>query len=107
MAEYVFNMDTIKSCYSETKENCPFCFIAIKNGERHCSLSSCKCLTSKRPNDCPLIEVPIHGDLKDWEKIKEIFSKYLPNVEDKTNALLCEIMTDIGMNAPTVLEAST
>jgi hypothetical protein len=61
---------------------------------------------AEKSESCPLVEVPTHGLLKDWEKIKEIFSKYLPQVDDETNALLCEVMTDIGMNAPTVLEAS-
>ena len=60
MAEYLFKNE-IKCCYSEGYSqdgNCPFCFIDIRHGEHHCSLSECKCLKTKRPDDCPLVELP-------------------------------------------------
>ena len=108
MKEYLLKLDSeITGCHT-----CPLCnsgdeysddwFCEALHGER----LEAKNKTGIRRGDCPLKEVQTHGDLKDWEKIKEIFSKYLPNVDDDTNALLCEIMTDIGMNAPTIIEAS-
>jgi len=100
MAEYLFKIDTIKSCYSETKENCPFCFIAIKNGGHHCSLSSCKCLTTKRPNDCPLVELSPHGRLGDLDKLYEVATAPYGNLYG-FQALINDIK-----NAPTVIEAS-
>jgi len=52
------------------------------------------------------IEIPPHGNLKDELDILRIFDKYLPKVDDDTNALLCEIIAEIHLQAPTVLEAS-
>ena len=100
MAEDVFKIGRIRSCYSETKGNCPFCFIAIKIGERHCSLSSCKCLTSKRPKNGPLKEVPTHGDLIDRQKLLEIATAPYGNFYGFES-----LIRDIK-NAPTIIEAS-
>lgn len=61
MAEYVFKIDgEIKACHSDVYSQdgyCPFHFYAF-NGGSHCSISNCKCTKTKRPEGCPLVEVP-------------------------------------------------
>ena len=110
MAEYIFSMDRIRSCYSETKGNCPFCFIAIKIGERHCSLSSCKCLTTKRPKDCPIVEVPTpHGDLIEKSKVADIVDRFIKKAEEdgKDDAVWFLNILGGGVDCiPTIIEAS-
>ena len=58
-----------------------------------------------RPNDCPLIELPLHGRLKDADKTLDELREYPQSV------LLCEPdianrIYEIIYDAPTVLEAS-
>lgn len=55
--------------------------------------------------DCPLVEVKPHGELKDFNDILTVFDKVIHDVDDKTNALLCDLLVQIQY-APTVLEAS-
>ena len=55
----VKNIEIPKSCYSEIyseQGNCWFFFYDF-NGGCHCSISDCKCLKTKRPKGCPLVEV--------------------------------------------------
>ena len=71
-------MEMPKSCYSEVySENgfCPFhCF--DYHGGSHCTMSDCKCLKTRRPEDCPLIPVPEHGDLIDRDAVLNELKKY-------------------------------
>ena len=59
----------------------------------------------QRLEGCPLVELPPHGDLKDYNNILSIFDKVLHDTDDKTCALLCDILVQIYY-APTKLEAS-
>ena len=54
---------------------------------------------------CPLIVIPPHGDLKDFGDILRIFDKVIHDVDDDTNALLCDLIAQIQA-APTIVEAT-
>lgn len=62
-------------------------------------------MSKDRLPDCPLVEVRPHGKLKDFNDILTVFDKVIHDVDDKTNALLCELLVQIQY-APTVLEAN-
>ena len=50
-------MELPKSCYSDEFKYCPFLFFDYDT-KSHCELSDgIRCLKTKRPKDCPLIEV--------------------------------------------------
>ena len=51
-------------------------------------------------------ELPAHHDLKDFGDILRIFDKVIHDVDDDTNALLCDLIAQIQA-APTIVEAST
>lgn len=57
------------------------------------------------PTVMEAIPVPEHGELKDYNDILKIFDKVLPNVDDATNELLCDLLVQI-MYAPTVIPSS-
>lgn len=51
------NMEMPKSCYSDEFKYCPFLFFDYDT-KSHCELSDdIRCTKTKRPKDCPLIEV--------------------------------------------------
>ena len=54
-------------------ENCILCPIIIWNDEDDyvCPFSGISALNIGRQDDCPLIEVPPHGDLIDRDKLRE------------------------------------
>lgn len=51
------------------------------------------------------MELPAHHGLKDFGDILSIFDKVIHNVDDDTNALLCDLIAQIQA-APTIVEAS-
>ena len=51
------------------------------------------------------IELPAHHGLKDFGDILRIFDKVIHDVDDDTNALLCDLIAQIQA-APTIVEAS-
>lgn len=113
MAEYVFKIDgEIKACHSDVYSQdgyCPFHFYAF-NGGSHCSISNCKCTKTKRPEGCPLVEVPPHGRLGDLDALTEhIRNVYCKNCKrSKVMCKACEygdILDEIE-EVPTILEAS-
>lgn len=77
-----------KSCYSGTwdlKGNCLFTYSDYE-GNFHCALSECKCLKTKRPNGCPLVEYPtdfIRSLVQDLERLSdrvhELSQAYMSN----------------------------
>ena len=102
MDTLIKGLETPKSCYSETyseQGNCWFFFYDFKGG-CHCSISDCKCLKTKRPKGCPLVEVPQHGDL--------IERKYVYDAsKDKKYPLLGQAcILSVAENAPVILESS-
>ena len=60
-------------------------------------------LKHKRQEDCPLVEVPTHGDLKDTNKILQ----WLNRICDEGQSVSVGEIIDYIDNAPTVIEAST
>ena len=98
------NVELPKACYSDVyseQGNCPFHFVAYQGGS-HCSISECKCLKTKRPKECPLVELPPHGDLKDTNKILQ----WLNRICDEGQSISVGEIIDYIENAPTVLEAT-
>ena len=96
MDTLIKGLETPKSCYSEIyseQGNCWFFFYDFKGG-CHCSISDCKCLKTKRPKGCPLVEVPPHGELVQRSDILRLFD------ENKLSA------REAVMKAPTILEAT-
>ena len=64
------NMEMPKACYRKNENGfCPFLFYSYA-GESYCGLAPCRCLTTKRPKDCPLVEVKEAkvGDLYEVKK---------------------------------------
>ena len=62
-------------------------------------------MSQNRLPNCPLVEVKPHGKLKDFNDILTVFDKVIHDVDDDTNALLCDLLVQIQY-APTVLEES-
>ena len=96
-----------KSC-----EVCKFCLIrqgdSLSGSDIFCLLTekelNRESINNIKIGDCPLIEVPTHGDLIDRQKLLEHrFEVYDSNEE------LCEdyIETYHVLEAPTIIEAST
>ena len=103
----VKNIEIPKSCYSEIyseQGNCWFFFYDF-NGGCHCSISDCKCLKTKRPKGCPLVEVPPHGRLTDADEVlNKVTNGIYPDSMEYTIAV--GIIEREIKEAPTVLEAS-
>ena len=103
--------DMPKGCYyDEPPYHCPF-YDCLK----------CTILNTYAPArpykylpDCPLVEVPTHGRLKDADELKELFRETITGIATRTDmkgayehmirasAMVIEMIDD----APTVIEAS-
>ena len=94
MGVYIKNM--------EMPTSCGFCVFEQETGDGcECYVNGCLTEYQKRPDDCPLVPVPPHGDLIDRDTLRE---EWLENGENEyvydTNAFL-----DSLDDAPTIVEA--
>jgi len=95
----VKGMKLPRSCFNYQEGYCRF-YLLTYHGLYHCSLTGSKCLKSRRPKDCPLVEVPSHGDLIDRQKALEM----LPHITER--GFDEDVVSSILLSAPTVLEAN-
>lgn len=93
----VKGMKLPRSCFNEQEGYCTFHLLTYIRF----SLTGSKCLESRRPKDCPLVEVPSHGDLIDRQKALEM----LPHITER--GFDEDVVSSILLSVPTVLEAST
>ena len=101
MSEYVFKANfKIDNCLTCPVENivinCP-CFTGEAHASDYCD--------SKHPN-CPLKELPPHGDLGD---ISELYVDILADLQTSKIQTLQDVLKILNIhfkNAPTILEAS-
>ena len=111
----VKGMKLPRSCFNDREGYCTFHLLTY-HGLHHCSQTGSKCLKSRRPKDCPLVEVKAHGRLIDADD-------FIYNFEDIINEsrrVLSEKGEDIRVLnnfhdtvselvglMPTIVEAST
>ena len=99
-----------RSCFNDREGYCTFHLLTY-HGLHHCSQTGSKCLNSKRPKDCPLVEVKSHGRVIDADAFKaylvESLLKFIthPNYTE-AKRITEDFCKDID-ECPTVLEAST
>lgn len=104
MAEYLLRLDSeITGCHT-----CPLCnsgdeysddwFCEALHGER----LEAKNKTGIRRGDCPVNEVPTHGELKDANKILQ----WLNRICDEGQSISVGEIIDYIEKAPTIIEAS-
>lgn len=102
------NFEMPKSCYSDEFKYCPFLFFDYDT-KSHCGLSDdIRCTKTKRPKDCPLVELPPHGRLIDADELEGILDEVngYGGASEITYKKMIEILHDETLS-PTVLEAST
>ncbi len=85
--ECEFAVPGVDSAYCERHEKTAMDFSVAENG---------------RPNWCPLVEVPTHGDLIDREELQHIIGQFSLNWEYGQGVSDC---WDALLNAPTIIEA--
>lgn len=104
---YIPNMEMPKSCFKGAFNHCPSyadCKALKRFCDNHSYTEIINTIYTGRLEDCPLVEVPPHGDLIDRQKLLEHrFEVYDSNEE------VCEdyIETYHVLEAPTIIEAST
>jgi len=95
-------MDVLIKNIPYVPKNCLVCpFLYLGSGGL-CYFTECRCLKTKRPNGCPLVEVKPHGRLIDADALLD--KAYLVQGVDGRMRTIVEL-SDIE-EAPTVLEAS-
>lgn len=78
--------------------NCFLCPLSVMNGERvYCEVTKDEVLRAKIAQDCPLIELPPHGDLIDRDE--QIERAWRLNLSTR------ELIEEMLKTAPTILEA--
>lgn len=100
--------------------NCFNCSTKINLDERRCNYDghifeeTLSKITTRRDENCPLVEVPAHGRLIDAGELKELFMETITGIARRTNmkdvfehmirasAMVAQMIDD----APTVIEAS-
>ena len=81
----------------EMPKNCCEC-------DYHCGLNIiARHDDTKRHPSCPLVALPEHGDLKDYDKIKDVLTK---NFDANADSLVYHILSLIE-ETDTIVEAST
>ena len=76
------NMELPKSCYSDEFKYCPFLFFDYDT-KSHCELSDeIRCTKTRRPKDCPLVELPPHGRLIDEAHLASLIIADIKRLDD-------------------------
>ena len=100
---YIPNMEMPKGCYE--------CFLCDSRSRFDGNEWHCLCVALQKEvyddggkeEDCPLVKVPTHGDLKDTNKILQ----WLNRICDEGQSVSVGEIIDYIENAKTVIEAST
>lgn len=66
MSLLIKGMEMPKNC-----EVCPMCHSNAEYDYAYCCVSSAETTGTRRPTDCPLIDLPDHGDLIDRDALKD------------------------------------
>ena len=107
MSVLIKGMEMPKNCHS-----CPMCLMRFcQAGDRELSKQETR-PNAKRPEDCPLVELPPHGRLIDADALRLLydFSGYKPTgdmTEEEFDRLMCRlpVIRAIIDEAPTIIEA--
>ena len=76
---YIPGMEMPKNCHL-----CPLCFMRFCQAvDRELSERETR-PNANRPEDCPLLPVPPHGDLIDWDKLEKDIDKYIGGEESRS-----------------------
>jgi len=98
------NMTMPKSCFKSVFEHCEH-YYSCEVFRKNCNERFIIEYSDKRHPDCPLKELPPHGDLVDRQEIVKNIHE-LPDCDFGVPNPHADAIWDILQDAPTVLEAS-
>ena len=79
MGVYIKDMEMPTNCHS-----CPMCLMRFcQAGDRELSERETR-PNAKRPEDCPLLPVPPHGNLIDRDKLEKDIDEYIGGEESRS-----------------------
>ena len=100
VADFLIRMDMPKSCGF-----CPVCQASYTDGD-YCALKDNRYTEyQKRPDNCPLVELPTHGDLIDRDAaLSEDILQYVDTLQKAFGESYVDVL-DVFRNAPVVIPA--
>lgn len=106
---YIPNMEMPKSCFKGAFNHCPSyadCKALKRFCDNHSYTEIINTIYTGRLEDCPLVEVPIHGRLIDVDKMFSMFERACCT-DSLADTIARDILEGLIKNAPTIIEAST
>lgn len=99
MGVYIKNM--------EMPTSCGFCVFEQETGDGcECYVNGCLTEYQKRPDDCPIVPVPPHGDLIDRDEYRDEFMNGVYALcSDDSDNYRANAIIDLWDYAPTIIPA--